>query len=70
MCFIEVSAATLNFLKNIGGGCCPDKGLRVCVVSSNVFFDGGGEIRDATKNSTPQAAHGKIAEETFDHIEP
>ena len=70
LCFIGLSAAALNFLKNVGGGRCPDKVLRVCIVSGYVLFNGDGEFRDAAKDSTPQAAHGKISEEALHHIEP
>ena len=67
---MKLLSTALNFFKNIGGGCSPDKGLGFGIVCDNVCFDSFGQFIDATKDTSPQAVDCEIPEKAFDHVKP
>src|ERR1700746_3391236 len=51
------------------GGLCPDKGIGMGVVVSNVVVDGGGELGHTFEDTATNAVGGYFSEPTFNKIE-
>jgi len=52
---------------DLGG---PDERFGIVVMVNNVLMNGGGEGRDADKDTAAQTLGGNVAKEALDHVQP
>ena len=64
------SASTFDLLQDVGGFGCPDEGLGVGVVLSDVSFNGFDQLIDTGKASASDLFLSDVSEEALDHVEP
>lgn len=70
MSIYERFAPSLDFFKDIGGFLCPDEGLRVLIVASDVRGDRSDQFVCAAEDTAAYSRICKVTEEPFHHVEP
>jgi len=68
--FIEGAAGAFHFFQDVGGSRGPDERFWTFVVTVDVGADGHDEFFQVVENAPPKPILGRVAKETFHHVEP
>src|SRR5258707_5553264 len=67
---MKLFPAALHFFQDVRGSGCPDNGLWIGIVRSNVLLNCLDEFTHTAEHSSSDTVDREVAKETFHHVEP